>query len=404
MAINPSKLYSDIESEEQVIQAIYINPELIYQVDLKPSDFTSGEMRQIFEAMTELWTEGALFDYKAVCDMKPELVKMRVFKLFSDAFTAANINYHARVVRDCTFNRKCREIVNKLNETLGDDDFLPVSEKHFMTLYEHHDRQQEFQGLPEILDRVEERITVAKQSNRHGIQTGFPKLDDKIVGACPGHFWIIGAYTSFGKSTLLSQMVSNICPSESMLVFSVEDSKEDKIVRLMATETGIPIKYIVRGEGDRAKLQRARKTIEGYKLSIYDDIYNLQDMEMKIKKHKMLDKSLGIVAIDFVQNIQTGGHEIYDRMSEVAITLQKIAKKHQVCVIGLSQVSEAKDKNSISLRGAQELASASDIVLWIERERDHKDYRLIIRKNRPFGETGFINMTFTETWTGMEEV
>ncbi len=400
--INPSKIYSDVESEEQVIQAIYINPELIYQADLKPSDFTSFEMKSIFDAMIELYTEGNLFDSKAICDMKPELSKARVFRLFSEAFTAANINYHARILRACTFNRKCKSTIGNLTESLGNEDFLPEAEKAITFLYENYNRETH-KDLKEILSDIQKSIDIAKQLTRYGLPTGFDKLDNCIVGMCPRHSWILAGYTSHGKSTILSQLIENICQKFSMLVFSVEDSKEDKLIRLIATKTGIPITYIVKGEGDNGLIKKAKEAISQYNLSIYDDIYTLEDMDMKIKKHKMMDNGLEVVAIDFIQNIQTKSEKIYDRMSEVAIGLQKMAKKHSVCILGLSQISEGKDKNSISLRGAQEIASSADIVLWIDREPDKRDFKLIIRKNRPFGITGFVDMHFNKSWTGIEE-
>ena len=89
-------------------------------------------------------------------------------------------------------------------------------------------------------------------------------------------------------------------------------------------------------------------------------------------------------------------------MSEIAIKLQRIAKQYNVCVFALSQVS-SDEKGKIALRGAQELASAADIVLWIDREQDIRTFNLIVRKNRPFGQTGKIAFQFDETWTGIRE-
>jgi hypothetical protein len=40
----------------------------------------------------------------------------------------------------------------------------------------------------------------------------------------------------------------------------------------------------------------------------------------------------------------------------------------------------------------------------IERKPEKRSFNLIIRKNRPFGKTGRIPMSFTETWTGIKEV
>jgi len=215
---------------------------------------------------------------------------------------------------------------------------------------------------------------------------------------------MLGGYTSHGKSTLMSQIVADVCRNDAkVLIFSVEDSIEDKLIRLIATVTGEPIRSILRGYANEDRLLAAQLQIEKWGIHIYDDVYNLEEMDMKIKKHK-LQGGVDIVVIDFVQNIQAKGEGIYDRMSEVAIKLQQIAKRHNVCVLALSQIS--KDNN---LRGAQELESAADIVLWIDRDKDanltdNRNFNLLVRKNRPFGKTGRIGMCFSETWTGIKEI
>lgn len=396
-----SDLYSDPGSEEQILQALFLEPELIYQTDLRITDFTNAEYRAIYGGMLKLYADGVVFDIKALQDADPEISGVTLLKIIQNAFTAANIHYHTRIVKSKTFNRKCREIVHRLQNQLGEDNFMSEAEKAIMELYESQ-RSQRYYSVPEILSNIQTNINEAKKLAQYGIPTGFNKLNDAVVGMCQKHLWMLGGYTSHGKSTLLSRFIKDICSAgRGVLVFSVEDSKEDKLIRLLATQTGIPIRTIVRGHGNEAKLNFARSVIESFDLYIYDDIYSLEEMDLKIRKHK-LQGGVDVVAIDFIQNIITKGENIYDRMSKVAIILQKLAKKHSVCILALSQIS-SDEKGKISLRGAQELASAADIVLWIDRKPEERRFDLIIRKNRPFGKTGKIPMAFNETWTGIEE-
>lgn len=397
-----SNIYQDIDSEEQVLQAIYLNPELIYQVDITSQDFTDSLHKQLYEALLSIYSDGLVIDLATIRDIKPEISILKVSDLFSKALTSANIKYHSNKIMEATFNRKCRENLKELIAKLGDQNFLGTIEKTVTELYEIQNRKKE-QNIKEILNNIKECSMKAKKTGKYGIPTGFHKLNTAIVGLCPQHFWIIGGYTSHGKSTLLSQLIYDLCSKNNkMLVFSVEDSISDKFTRLIATMTHIPIVSIVKGIIDTEILNNAIQTLSQYKLYVYDDVYNLDEMDLKIKKHK-LQGGVDIVAIDFVQNILTGGESIYERMSEVAIKLERMAKKHNVCVIGLSQISKDKEKGSISLRGAQELASAADIVLWIDREQDKQDFNLIVRKNRPFGITGKFPCRFTESWTNITE-
>ena len=399
--INP---FSDTESEAQVLMAFLLEPELIYQVNVSTSDFTSTEYRAIYEAMLKLYSEGISFqDPKAIIDFNSQIKAETILALMSKSFTSANIKYHSKILKQKTFNRKSRDVVSILQSKIGEDDFLHDMESGILKLYESQSIGK-YITTAEGLSLVRTRINDAKQAEHYGIQTGFYRLNDCILGLCPKHLIMLGGYTSHGKSTLMSQIVADVCRNDArVLIFSVEDSIEDKLIRLIATVTGEPIRSILRGYANEDRLRAAQLQIEKWGIHIYDDVYNLEEMDMKIKKHK-LQGGVDIVVIDFVQNIQAKGEGIYDRMSEVAIKLQQIAKRHNVCVLALSQIS--KDNN---LRGAQELESAADIVLWIDRDKDanltdNRNFNLLVRKNRPFGKTGRIGMCFSETWTGIKEI
>ena len=399
--INP---FSDTESEAQVLMAFLLEPELIYRVNVSTSDFTSTEYRAIYEAMLKLYSEGISFqDPKAIIDFNSQIKAETILALMSKSFTSANIKYHSKILKQKTFNRKSRDVVSILQSKIGEDDFLHDMESGILKLYESQSIGK-YITTAEGLSLVRTRINDAKQAEHYGIQTGFYRLNDCILGLCPKHLIMLGGYTSHGKSTLMSQIVADVCRNDARaLIFSVEDSIEDKLIRLIATVTGEPIRSILRGYANEDRLLAAQLQIEKWGIHIYDDVYNLEEMDMKIKKHK-LQGGVDIVVIDFVQNIQAKGEGIYDRMSEVAIKLQQIAKRHNVCVLALSQIS--KDNN---LRGAQELESAADIVLWIDRDKDanltdNRNFNLLVRKNRPFGKTGRIGMCFSETWTGIKEI
>ena len=127
---------------------------------------------------------------------------------------------------------------------------------------------------------------------------------------------------------------------------------------------------------------------------------------MKAKKHKLQD-DISLIAIDYVQNIHGSG-DLYQDMRAVSMDLDKLKKDLSVTVIALSQVTnESAKMNSevIGLKGAGELAAAADIVLWLKRVKGEGKERFLdceIRKNRPFGVTGIIPLTFSKKWTRLD--
>ncbi|MEM7828305.1 MAG: DnaB-like helicase N-terminal domain-containing protein, partial [Candidatus Aenigmatarchaeota archaeon] len=58
----------DIESEEQVLCSFLLNPELLYQVDLRPYHFSDSEYRAIYTAMLKLYADGISIDFKTLKD------------------------------------------------------------------------------------------------------------------------------------------------------------------------------------------------------------------------------------------------------------------------------------------------------------------------------------------------
>ena len=144
--------------------------------------------------------------------------------------------------------------------------------------------------------------------------------------------------------------------------------------------------------------------INNWNPSVYDTSYDIEDIRLKIKKHK-IQNNIKVVCIDFIQNL-LGHGSLYEKMSHAITQLQKIAKEFQITLIVLSQVSNESMKGNtgvIGLKGAGELAQVSDIVLWLERNKDHEQHLdCEIKKNRPFGIKGLIPLQFSKSWTRIE--
>lgn len=220
--------------------------------------------------------------------------------------------------------------------------------------------------------------------------------------------YIVHHNTSAGKSTLLAQMITDVCKAGAKtVIFSMEDSREDKMMKLLANLAYIGQTRLMVGdiedEHTQKKLSEAEEILRQWGLYIYDDVYNVDDMRLKIKKHK-LQGGADVVCVDFIQNIGGKG-TLYERISEAIIKLQKMARELEVTMIVVSQVSnEGMRSNSeiIGLKGAGELSAAADIILWLKRvkgEGNEKSLDCEIKKNRPFGKTGMVPLCFNEMWS-----
>jgi len=76
------------------------------------------------------------------------------------------------------------------------------------------------------------------------------------------------------------------------------------------------------------------------KLIMFDDIYDLQEIEQTINLIKP-----DIVFIDFVQNINVFGATGYEAMATIARKIQQIAIQSNATIFSLSQLSNSSAKD-----------------------------------------------------------
>jgi replicative DNA helicase len=382
------------------------------------SDFMSSANRMIFNTIIDVYRDGGGIDigliYSKIANSNSDSISATYLSsLLDNGSLSTSIDTYIRQIKDRTIYNKtvwlAQRILNESkNCTSGMDLLLQVSTE----IDEIADSTKE-QQLPDILsiysdvvfnwNRIERGENVCIPTNESVTTSG-------ISGWYPGHLVTIGGYTSVGKSTYLAQIVTDACMvGASVLVFSLEDQRTDKLIKVLSNITDIPQRTLMEGgfgHDYKQIIQMGWEKIRDFKLLIYDDIYSVEEMRLKIKKAK-LSGPLNIVCIDFIQNI-TGNEGIYEKMSKAIISLQQMAKEFGVTIIVLSQVSNESmkgDSDIIGLKGAGELASASDIVIWLKRVKGEGNERKLdveIRKNRPFGETGLRRLRFSDRWTRIE--
>lgn len=416
--------YENIKSlnaESWVIGSILTEPDTLLTVSdiITTDDFYSNKHKIIYSACMELWLDGFL-DVLHLTERLKEKGKLdevggieAITELSVSIPTTVNIRHHTELVKKFSILRSLYRLGNKITATITDNSNV----KDVILEIEN-----------EII-KANERITIKKGVSAIEIVKDIyrewdnPETGKKIItpiwlsspyqGDNPipclmgGHLWVIGGYTSVGKSTWLAQMITDICKDgHNVLVLSLEDSSKEKVMKLISNLSDVSQKRLLMGEiGDhKEKVDRAAKLISTWNLTVYDSSYDIENIRLKIKKHKMQD-NIDVVCIDFIQNL-IGEGSLYEKMSHAITYLQKLAKEFKITLLVLSQVSnEAMRAGNeiIGLKGAGELASAADIVLWLKRVKDHEHFLdCEIKKNRAFGVIGTIPLQFSEYWTRIE--
>jgi len=413
----------DLEAEQSILGAVLLdnNALLIAADDIAIADFYRESHRLIFSACHDLYQNGDPIDLITLVDRlktKGCLEEVGGISYLSSLFdfvpTAANVRLHSRIVKNKSFQRRAIRQLSHLKQQAEEDAFedpvvfLRKIEFELIELSQGV-REKQDPNVTAILKDVADKWKEESEGIRSYISVDY-KLDSAIPRYVPGHLWVVGGYTSTGKSTFLTQQIVDTCEEGARcIVFTLEDSREEKLIMLLANQADMSKKRLMLSniEGYEGRIAKAAAEISKWHLKIYDDIYSVDEMRLKIKKEK-LQQGADIIFLDYIQQVQGEGSQ-YDRLSDAVTKLQRMAKELQVTIIFVSQVTnESMKANSelIGLKGSGDLSACADIILWLNRVKGKDNERhldITIKKNRPFGETGTYPLMFSSQWSRIEK-
>lgn len=246
------------------------------------------------------------------------------------------------------------------------------------------------------INKVMERFNSTVASNRRkgclGIQTGFPFLQQAYIEYAPGDIWLVGGFTSVGKTAVMTQKVCNLVNREdspSILIVSTEMTEVQIVTRILANFARVHSHKILTGNlyaGEDEQVSYWSELLSARNLMIYDDIRTLGEIETAARKVE-LQGGVDIIFVDYVQNlVMPGATSQYHEQSTLARGLQALAKDVSATVICLSQVSNDVGRGNtkqLEFKGAGEWAAVSDISVMLERH-PQDEYLLAyrVKKNR----------------------
>jgi len=225
-----------------------------------------------------------------------------------------------------------------------------------------------------VIERME-------QTKSAGVPTRFQRLNQITGGLVKGHLWVIGGFSSTGKSAVAVNLIQDIVDAnKSAVVFSTEMSSEQYMQRLMAITAGIPTRVLRQGGltiDQTTTYKVARDLWTTAKVLFYDDLYTLPRIRRAAKKAKE-KMGIDVIIVDFIQNLSETGDEVKDARL-AAIQLQAMAKELDVCVVALSQISNAMAQqqsegnlgltNYYAFKGSGAIKDAADVAIMLDRDR-----------------------------------
>ncbi len=428
----------NIEAEQAVLSAMLIKREAIAEAIeiLTGDDFYREAHRLAFIAMEELFGAGEPVDmitFAEALRKKEQLDAVGgvsfVTAIANFVPTAANIVYHAKIVRE---KAQLRRLIDAATAIVSDayedadetDAILDEAERRILSVAMRHGG--DFVPMRDIImatfDQIERRYETQGQIT--GISTGFRDLDEATSGLQQSDLILVAARPAMGKTAFTLNIAAHVAQHGlSVAFFSLEMSKEQLAQRMLCSEGRIDSQRLRTGQlqdDDWPALIESADKLSRASIFIDDTPgITIQDLRSKARRLKA-QKSLDLIIIDYLQLMQgrgtRSGENRQNEISEISRSLKALARELNVPLIALSQLSRGVESRQIKkpmlsdLRESGSLEQDADIVMFLYREDYYSEdtenkniTEVIIAKHRN-GPVGTVKLYFHKELTRFADI
>lgn len=435
-----------LEAEVAVLGGLLNDPDAVTRVVeiIDDTMFFREAHRRIFRAVSRLFARSAVVDVITVGDELRNTGELDssgglpyLAELLDAVPTAANIQYHARIVQSKALLRRLIDASSQIVRDVYEQGERPVeevldqAEQRIFKVAQSHDRGG-FVRIKQILRETFEKIEKLQESGAPvtGIATGFKDLDRMTAGLHPGDLAIVAARPSMGKTSWVLNAAQNAAIDHGVpvAIFSLEMSKEQLVQRFLCAEGRVDAGRLKIGRLSAEEMQRLARAAGLLNVAPIwiDDSPGSTVLEMRAKARRLkADEDIGMLVIDYLQLMSGGGRGGSDsrtqEVSEISRGLKALARELAIPVIALSQLSrgpeQRQDKRPMlsDLRESGSIEQDADLVMFLFREEYYLrpeeieekgaagKAELILAKHRN-GPTGMIPLYFHKAYTRFDNM
>ncbi|MBI1804173.1 MAG: replicative DNA helicase [Ignavibacteriae bacterium] len=438
-----------IDVEKAVLGAVLIDKEAVPKVLelLDSNSFYNPTHQKIFQAMIALFEKNEPIDAITVIDelrrrgeINPTEDPAYITELTMHVSTAANVEYHARIVLEKALMRSLITSASGIAaRAYGDaEDALELLDEAESAIFKISDRRlkKSFTPINQALHQTFEMLQEihGKHGGITGVPSGFPNLDEMTGGFQKSDLIIIAGRPSQGKTALALSIARNAALDREKRtgigIFSLEMSEQQLIIRMLSSVAKVNAHALRTGrlhEDSWKNLSRNVGRLAEAKIFI-DDTPSLGILELRAKARRLkAEHEIGLVVVDYLQLVQ-GPKNAESREREISMisrSLKALAKELNIPVMALSQLNRAVESRTdrrpmlADLRESGAIEQDADVVLFVHRPETYgmdtiKDDELgtipsegiaeiIIGKQRN-GPVGIARLQFHKEYAGFERL
>lgn len=389
----------DLQIEEAVLGALMLEKDAYSIVSdiLKPESFYDNANQKIYSAIVSLGAKQRPIDMLTVTEqlrndgtLEEAGGPLRITKLTGSVSSAANVDFHARIVAQKYIARRLITFTSQIQSKAFDEtnDVYDLMQEAEGQLFEisKNTLKRDVQQIDPIVNEAIKKIQDAanRESGLSGLQTGYHDLDKVTSGWQNSDLIIIAARPAMGKTALVLSMAKNMAVDYNIpvAIFSLEMSNLQLVNRLISNVCNLEGQKIKSGNLNNDEWENLMtRTKQLFSAPLYvDDTPSLSVFELNTKARRLKNEhNIKLIIIDYLQLMNASGMKFGSReqeVSNISRSLKQLAKELDIPIIALSQlnrsVEQRDDKHGkrpqlSDLRESGAIEQDADIVCFIHR-------------------------------------
>ena len=366
--------------EEAVLGAIMLDKNALTVVldILRAESFYLEGHQLIYKAMLRLFERSQPVDLLTVTeelkksgDLEMAGGPAYLVELTNRVASAANIEYHARIIAQKYIQRELISVSTKIIKDAFEDttdvfQLLDDAEQGLFSIAQQN-MSRGYDSMSSLAVKVRKQLDELRnrEDGLTGVPTGFTDLDRLTSGWQPSDLVILAARPGMGKTSFVLSLAKNAAAEfeKGVAIFSLEMSSVQLAQRLISMEAEISGSKMRNGQLEDYEMQQLNSALERISEApiFIDDTPGINIFELRAKCRRLkMQHDISLVVIDYLQLMSGGGENQKgnreQEISAISRALKGLAKELEVPVIALSQLSRA-----VEVRGGTKRPQLSDL-------------------------------------------
>jgi replicative DNA helicase len=360
-----TNLPCDLESERLVLGSIMLDTQRWEDASsLKEDDFIVTPNKLVFKAIRQIIDRGEAVDAHLVA---------KELEVSSSLEAVGGLTYLVDLDRGLPQYPKINQYVARIKEKSALRKVIALNQHSTNLCLEQavpasriiRDQGKALFRAEVALDKRETLLTPEAIVKQHGgdqgfmehaivpgISTGYPEIDEFVLGLQEGCHYIVGGRTGSGKSSFAENIACNVAAAGiPVAYYSWEMNKEILLARAVCSTARVPFRAYIKNDmaaHHKEDAKDALKKIKQWPLYIDDDAdITLSEfvsrVDRAVAKHK-----IRLVVVDYLQianaDSEMRARSEYERVTLASYACRMLSRRHPITTLALSQLTRPNDK------------------------------------------------------------